>query len=130
MGGHRRRMLRTGVALLGGLGLASGGFALAANGSASPSREHLDTALLSRAVPANARLVRYLGPTRAGANSATFNDPAGDAVNNGPDVTTVGTANDDAGKITIAVTLGNRARSRTSPALQPSALRQRRRNGA
>jgi hypothetical protein len=42
------------------------------------------------------------------ANSGSFSDPAGDA-RNAPDVTGVAVANDDAGIVTIRVTVGNRS---------------------
>jgi hypothetical protein len=43
----------------------------------------------------------------AGSNSTSYNDPAGDSAN-APDLTGIAISNDDAGKITFAVSYGNR----------------------
>jgi hypothetical protein len=52
--------------------------------------------------------VAAAGSTGIGANSASFNDPAGDA-GAAPDVTTVNVANNDAGAITFRIGIANRA---------------------
>jgi hypothetical protein len=43
----------------------------------------------------------------AGSNSTSYTDPAGDSAN-APDLTGIAISNDDAGKITFAVSYGNR----------------------
>jgi hypothetical protein len=112
----KRHPIRVLLVFAVGGALAFGGFASASSGhSGAPANRHLSANLASgfvRQVAGQGWAVTgrasVLVPQRHASNSQTFTDPAGDS-GNAPDITTVTVSNDDAGTITFAVTLANRA---------------------
>lgn len=107
-----RHPIRVLLLLAAGGAMSLGGFATASSGHPNaPANRHLSSGLFHEvAVQSRGATGRAgaLVPQRHTSNSQTFTDPAGDS-GNAPDVTTVTVSNDDAGMITFAATLANRA---------------------
>src|SRR5437879_6395717 len=91
--------------------LAVVGFSTAASGHArADSRSKvLLSQRFSRQLSGVNGATRVFVPTRLAAGSQTYSDPTGDAVNDAPDISSIVVANDDAGVITVAVSLANRS---------------------